>query len=94
MAGPIYILSAGLARIIVDTDRVHTALFQRYGTSSEDANMGKWAKYASEKHGLHVEYVADHRIFCGSGNIYCERYTKGRGGAMNATRPGGRHHSQ
>ena len=65
MSGPCYALSAGLARTIFETDRTHTVLWQRYGTSSEDAMMGKWIQYAAEKHGIRVKFVADEDIMCG-----------------------------
>jgi hypothetical protein len=50
MTGVGFILSAKLARTIFYDDLVHTLLFAPYGTSSDDANVGKWYDYAVRKH--------------------------------------------
>lgn len=50
MTGVGFILSASLARAIFYDDLVHTLLFAPYGTSSDDANIGKWYDYAIKKH--------------------------------------------
>lgn len=55
MSGWCTIFSRGLLKYILETDWTHTVLFATYGTSSEDANSGKWVKYAQDKHGLRVD---------------------------------------
>merc|ERR1711972_544978 len=50
MTGVGFILSAALARVMFYDDLVHTLLFAPYGTSSDDANIGKWYDYAVVKH--------------------------------------------
>lgn len=51
------ILSRGLLKLIVGADRAHSILSAPYGTQSEDANVGKWVRYAKEKHGVAVDVV-------------------------------------
>ena len=35
-------------------DRLHTTLHYKYGTQSEDSNVGKWVQYAKETRGVAV----------------------------------------
>jgi len=55
MSGFCTIFSHGLLKSILETDWTHTVLYSDYGTSSDDANGGKWVKYAQEKRGLRVD---------------------------------------
>lgn len=50
MTGVGFMLSASLIRAIFFDDLVHSLLFAPYGTSSDDANVGKWVQYAKRKH--------------------------------------------
>lgn len=50
MSGPVYLLSAALAKAVAIDDINHSVLFMKYGTSSEDVNMGKWFEYAKTTH--------------------------------------------
>lgn len=52
-------LSRNLARTLVDDDRDHTVLSGVYGTTADDANLGKWVQYAQEKHDLKVVFKSD-----------------------------------
>lgn len=56
MSGHCVVLSRGLVRYILDVDWKHTVLFANYGTSSDDANVGRWVRHAVETHGLRVHY--------------------------------------
>jgi len=55
MSGSGTIFSRGLLKYILEIDWTHSVLSAIYGTTSDDANGGKWVKYAQEKHGLHVD---------------------------------------
>jgi Galactosyltransferase len=55
MIGAGFGVSRHLAETIVDTDWVHSALYAAYGTSADDANLGKWIDYAMEKHNMTVQ---------------------------------------
>lgn len=48
-------ISRGLVQNIVDTNWVHSSLYHIYGTSSDDANLGKWIQYAN----MDTEYIVD-----------------------------------
>ena len=61
-SGPNYVLSSGLARSIFVRDRLHTTFFYAYGSSSEDANMGKWVQYAEQVRGVAVRKVKNNKI--------------------------------
>ena len=61
-SGPSYVLSSGLARSIFVRDRLHTTFFYAYGSSSEDANMGKWVQYAEQVRGVAVRKVKNNKI--------------------------------
>jgi len=61
-SGTAVVLSANLARTIFDVDRLYTTFFQPYGTSFDDANLGKWVQRAERVHGLAVDKVAQHGI--------------------------------
>ena len=58
MSGAIFGLSIDLAKRIVQDDGAHTHTYLAYGTSSDDANVGKWVRYAVLTHGLDVKYVS------------------------------------
>jgi len=51
-----YLLQRELAELIMVQDHSHTVLNGIYGTTSEDVNMGKWVRYASEQHGVNISY--------------------------------------
>ena len=55
--------SRELARTIFEVDRTHTVLFQPYGTSSEDANVGKWVAHATRAHRLKVTMARRRGIY-------------------------------
>eukprot|EP00930_Biecheleria_cincta_P059740 TRINITY_DN4546_c0_g1_i1.p1 TRINITY_DN4546_c0_g1~~TRINITY_DN4546_c0_g1_i1.p1 ORF type:complete len:309 (+),score=47.85 TRINITY_DN4546_c0_g1_i1:69-995(+) len=55
-------LSRNLARTLIEDDHDHTMLFGIYGTTMDDANLGKWVKFAQEKHHVHVRFVQDSRM--------------------------------
>lgn len=55
-SGPFYVLSRGLAHAIFVRDRLHTALYGSYGTSSENANVGKWVQHAERRHQMKVHH--------------------------------------
>eukprot|EP00966_Prymnesium_polylepis_P263793 6094229-Prymnesium_polylepis.1 len=55
--GGFYVLSASLARQIFDDDIAHTVLYMPYGSSSEDANMGKWMQHSERNHSMRVTHV-------------------------------------
>lgn len=61
MSGQLIILSRGLARIIVGPDWMYNILKVNYGTSSDDANLGKMIARAEEVHNVSVsrEYDKD-----------------------------------
>ncbi|KAL9180754.1 hypothetical protein ACHAXT_011207 [Thalassiosira profunda] len=50
MSGPAYLLSNALARAVAIDDINHSVLFMKYGSSSEDVDMGKWFEYAKTTH--------------------------------------------
>ena len=41
--------------LIVEDDAAHSILNAPYGNSNDDANAGKWVKYAQDEHGIQVE---------------------------------------
>lgn len=49
-----YMLSRGLAKLIVQDDFGHNVMFGPYGNGSEDANLGKWVLYAQQRHNISV----------------------------------------
>lgn len=55
-AGPCYMLSRGLAHQILEVHGAHTAEFIRYGSSSEDVDMGRWVQF-EKKVGGKVSYI-------------------------------------
>ena len=61
-SGPSYVLSSGLARSIFVRDRLHTTFFYAYGSSSEDANVGKWVQYAEQARGVAVRKAKNNKI--------------------------------
>lgn len=56
-SGAMTVLSRRLVRYIVRSDWAHSVLSTSYGTTSDDANIGKWVKWAIETHGVNVSYV-------------------------------------
>lgn len=48
------LMSRGLAKYVVDVDYAHSALHAPYGTSADDANLGKWIQYAMDQHDVRV----------------------------------------
>merc|ERR1719174_3195745 len=57
MSGPIYALTFPLAKLIAFDDNDHSALYPMYGSSSEDADMGRWVRYARKRHNITVAYI-------------------------------------
>lgn len=49
-------LSRNLARTLVEDDHDHTVLSGIYGTTADDANLGKWVSFAEEKHAIKVDF--------------------------------------
>jgi len=64
MSGAVYGLSIGLAASIIRDDRIHTMSYLLYGTSSDDANMGKWVDYATKRRELVVDHVVEPKLLC------------------------------
>lgn len=60
MSGHIIVLSRGLVEAIVE-DRAHSLLWQQYGASSDDANIGRWVNYTMEKRGTKVHFHSEVR---------------------------------
>lgn len=58
-SGGCYVLSRGLAGVVAVEDFAYSLFAGVYGTSSEDANMGKWILHARQTRGARVVYVAD-----------------------------------
>merc|ERR1719389_222880 len=54
--GPSYALSWQLASQIVRTHREHSEEYLRYGSSSEDVDMGRWVQF-EEQSGGKVNYL-------------------------------------
>lgn len=57
MSGHDILISRHLACLISEADYAHSALKSFYGTSSDDANLGKWVQYAIQTHGVQVNMV-------------------------------------
>jgi hypothetical protein len=55
-AGPCYLLSCKLVRQIVDMHGAHAAEFIRYGSSSEDVDVGRWVQWEASL-GNNVTYT-------------------------------------
>lgn len=55
-------LTQNLANAIVGEGWVHSMLVAPYGTSSDDANLGKWVDWATRKYNMTVHHVVDQRI--------------------------------
>lgn len=62
MSGPIEILSRKLARIIFQDLANYAALYNFYGSSSEDANLGKWIKHAQDLNLTKVKFVSEFKL--------------------------------
>lgn len=58
MSGPAYLLSNALARAVAIDDINHSVLYMKYGSSSEDVDMGKWYEYAKTTH-PELEFVRE-----------------------------------
>lgn len=52
-------ISRGLVENIVNTNWAHSSLYHIYGTSSDDANLGKWIVYAQQTNKIETDYVVD-----------------------------------
>ena len=50
-------VSRGLIKNIVIDNWDHSSMYHIYGTSSDDANLGKWILYAKQENNIHTEYV-------------------------------------
>ena len=50
-------VSRGLIKNIVVDNWDHSSMYHIYGTSSDDANLGKWILYAKQQNNLETEYV-------------------------------------
>jgi hypothetical protein len=62
MSGWIIGLTRNLANAIVGEGWVHSMLVAPYGTSSDDANLGKWVDWATRKYNMTVQHVVDGRL--------------------------------
>jgi len=58
MSGWVFGVSRNLAKSIVD-NRLHSMMIASYGTSSDDANLGKWVDWSIRNHNITVDYVVD-----------------------------------
>ncbi|KAL7554875.1 hypothetical protein ACHAWF_018692 [Thalassiosira exigua] len=76
MSGWVYGLSRNLAQVIVEDDWVHSMMFSTYGTSSDDANLGRWVDWASRTHNLTVAYIADRQLCADIPEINQQNATK------------------
>ena len=59
MSGAAFGISKGLVKNIAFDNWAHSSLYHAYGTSSDDANLGKWILYANETGGLQTNYVEE-----------------------------------
>jgi hypothetical protein len=59
MSGWTWALSKKLAYTVAVKNWQHNLLWMAYGTSSDDANLGKWVQHAMKRDHLEVTYVAD-----------------------------------
>ena len=50
-------VSRGLVKNIVVDNWDHSCMYHMYGTSSDDANLGKWILYAKEQNNVSFDYV-------------------------------------
>lgn len=83
-SGHLHGLSKGLASVIVYQDWTHSVLKAAYGTSSEDQNTGLWVQYASQVHGIKVNWVTSPRI-----RLDCRRSNRRpKNNGMNMTKHG------
>eukprot|EP00941_MAST-03F_sp_MAST-3F-sp1_P002142 g2142.t1 len=57
MSGWIFGFSTSLAEHIVVDDWFRTVLFSTYGTTSDDANVGKWVQFIEREHSEKVHHV-------------------------------------
>lgn len=58
-SGHVIVLSRGLARILVGPEWMYNILKVNYGTSSDDANLGKMIARAEKIHNVSVSIVYD-----------------------------------
>ena len=56
-SGPGYVLSNRLSTTVFVQDVPRTALWMPYGSSSEDANVGKMVLHASRAHNISVSFL-------------------------------------
>lgn len=76
MSGAVFGLSADLASRIIMDDAAHTNTYLSYGTSSDDANVGKWVQYAAATHGLDVKYIHNSKL------LWCPKGPLKKGGRL------------
>ena len=57
-------------------DAAHTNTYLSYGTSSDDANVGKWVQYAAATHGLDVKYIHNSKL------LWCPKGPLKKGGRL------------
>uniref|UniRef100_A0A7S2PNY4 Hexosyltransferase n=1 Tax=Skeletonema marinoi TaxID=267567 RepID=A0A7S2PNY4_9STRA len=62
MSGWIIGLTRNLASTIVGEGWVHSMLVAPYGTSSDDANLGKWVDWATRKYNMTVQHLVEQRM--------------------------------
>lgn len=58
MNGPAYLVSLALARAVAIDNGAQSILYMPYGSSTEDANMGKWYEYAKQTH-PHLKFTRE-----------------------------------
>jgi hypothetical protein len=58
-SGNAVLLSRGLVKTIIDTDYTNTVLAGTYGTTADDANLGRWVQYAERKHNMTINVLSD-----------------------------------
>ena len=61
-SGHIIVMSRNLAKTIVGPDWMQNVLKAAYGTSSDDANLGKMVVRAKQNHNISVKVVANEKI--------------------------------
>mmetsp|Transcript_112186 Transcript_112186/g.317345 ORF Transcript_112186/g.317345 Transcript_112186/m.317345 type:complete len:203 (+) Transcript_112186:1182-1790(+) len=58
LSGHSVLFSRGLLKHVVSDDYEHSVMKGFYGDSAEDRSLGRWVKYAQDKHGVKVDLVA------------------------------------
>ena len=62
MSGPLVVVSRGLAETIVGPDWIYNVLYGSYGTSSDDANLGKMVAKTKERHNMSIAYSVEPQL--------------------------------